>query len=241
MADHKDESAFTNKPMDVIIVGGSCAGLMAGVLLKRKGHHVRILEVAESAEREGLAAGIGLQRDVKAFFETEDIFKDKPLGVINPGFRVLDEKLDVKYQLAISLNLTSWDSVYYRLRANFDGYTNSYNEKVPAPDPESKDGTATFDTGKKVLKVEDVNGRMAVFAEDVKTGTMEVCKGDLVIAADGTNSTIRRQLMPRLQREEPGYVIWRGTIPTKELSQDVLDKIENKPLICPYNQTYLVM
>lgn len=222
-------------------IGGSCAGLMSGILLRRKGHNVRILEVAESSEREALAAGIGLQRDVQSFFETEDILKHKPLGVVNPGFRVLDEKLDVKYQLAVSLNLTSWDAVYYRLRANFDGYTNSYNTEVPPPDLDSDDGTAKFLTGKKVVKVEDVNGKMTAFAEDVKTGVMEEYTGDIIIAADGANSTIRRQLMPRLQREEPGYVIWRGTAPVRELSQDVLDKIANKPLVCPYKHTYLVM
>lgn len=214
---------------------------MAGVLLKRRGHDVRILELAVSSEREGLAAGIGLQRDVKAFFEAEDILKPKPLGIINPGFKVLDEKLEVKYQLAMSLNLTSWDAVYYRLRSNFDGYTNSYNPEIPAPNTDAKEGKAEFIGGKKVEKVEDVNGRMTVFVEDVKSGAMEEYQGDVVIAADGTNSTIRRQLLPHLRREEPGYVIWRGTIPTRELSQDVLDKIENKPLIIPYNQTYLVM
>ncbi|KAF2168185.1 hypothetical protein M409DRAFT_21629 [Zasmidium cellare ATCC 36951] len=241
MANEKETATTAQKPMDVIIIGGSCAGLMSGILLKRKGHNVRILEVAVSSEREALAAGIGLQRDVKSFFEVEDVLRPKPLGVVNPGFRVLDEKMDVKYQLPVSLNLTSWDAVYYRLRANFDGYSNLYNPELPPHARDAKEGSVEFITGKKALKVEDVKGRMTVFAEDVRTKDKTEYTGDLVIAADGTNSTIRRQLMPRLQREEPGYVIWRGTIPTKNLSQDILDKIENKPLVCPYKHNYLVI
>ncbi|KAK4504892.1 hypothetical protein PRZ48_002855 [Zasmidium cellare] len=241
MADRKDTATPTSqKPMDVIIIGGSCAGLMSGVLLKRKGHNVRILEVADSSEREALAAGIGLQRDVKEFFEKEDVLRPKPLGVLNPGFTVLDEKLDAVKQLPVVLNLTSWDAVYYRLRANFDGYTNAYNPEQP-PVSNAKDGTAEFLTGKKAKKVADVNGKMTVFAEDLATGSIEEYTGDIVLAADGTNSMIRGQLMPHLQREEPGYVIWRGTIPTKQLSQETLDKIEMKPIICPYKYTYLVI
>ena len=46
-------------------IGGSSSGLFAGILLKRQGHNIRILESASSSAREGLAAGVGLAAHVK--------------------------------------------------------------------------------------------------------------------------------------------------------------------------------
>ncbi|CAK3859478.1 FAD NAD(P)-binding domain-containing [Lecanosticta acicola] len=227
-------------PLDVLIIGGSLGGLMSGILLKRSGHNVRILEQAASSEREGLAAGIGLAFQVKRFFETEDRLKDKPMGILNSGVSIVDDNLRVRYKLALDMNLTSWDSAYYRARWNFDGHQSAHCPETPLAAAASE-GYGEYLTGKSVQKVEDVQGRLTAFVTDAKTGATEQYSGDIVIAADGANSTLRRQLHPNLQREEPGYVIWRGTIPTSELSQDVLDKIENRPVIYPGPQTYCVI
>lgn len=183
---------------------------MAGILLKRRGHNVRILEQAESSEREGLAAGVGLSFHVKAFFETEDRLKDRPLGVANDAFYVLDWNMDVKYKLPTKTNLTTWDSAYYRARANFDRYASSYVPDPPPVDAESNEGEGIYLTGKKVTKVDDIDGRMTAIVQNAQSGEVEHYQGDIVIAADGANSPIRRQLNPGLEREEPGYVIWRG-------------------------------
>ena len=183
---------------------------MAGILLKRRGHNVRILEQAESSEREGLAAGVGLSFHVKSFFEAEDRLNERPLGVPNNAFYVLDYNMDVKYKLPITTNLTTWDSAYYRARANFDEYVSSYVPDPPSISAESKEGEGVYMTGKKVTKVEDIDGRVTAVARDAQSGEIEHYQGDIVIVADGANSPIRRQLNPDLEREEPGYVIWRG-------------------------------
>lgn len=41
---------------------------------------------------------------------------------------------------------------------------------------------------------------------------------DLVLAADGASSTIRKLLVPEVERKYVGYVAWRGTVPETELS-----------------------
>lgn len=202
---------------------------------------MRVLEQAQSSEREGLAAGIGLAAYVKKFFEIEDRLGE-PLGVPNDaGFEILDENLQVKRRIMHVMNMTTWDAAYYRARANFDGLKSAYCPNPPPVNPDGNEGQAVYETGKSVTKVDDVDGRMTVFVRDTINGVDEEYTSDLVIAADGANSSIRRQLNPTLKREEPGYVIWRGTIPTKDLSQEVRDKIENKPVIFPGKQTYCVM
>ncbi|EME47529.1 hypothetical protein DOTSEDRAFT_69469 [Dothistroma septosporum NZE10] len=48
-------------------------------------------------------------------------------------------------------------------------------------------------------------------------------------------------LNPGLECEEPGYIIWRSTVPTKDVSKKLLDKVENKPMIRPGQQSFCVI
>lgn len=221
-------------------IGGSIAGLIAGVLLKRRGHNVRILEQAESSQREGMAAGVGLSLHVRRFFDTEDRLEEL-IGMPNDDMLVMNRQLEVQYKIPVGMRMTTWDTAYYRLRANFDGLKSTYCLQPPAESLDGAEGEARFEVGKKVIGVEDVNGRMTVTAEDVVENTTVQYEGDIVIAADGGNSNIRRIFNPTLQREEPGYVIWRGVIPTRELSEDTLRKIEGKAIVWPGKYNYCVM
>lgn len=201
---------------------------------------MRILEQAESSQREGLAAGIGLSANVSRFFDTEDRLGHL-MGMLNDEMLVMNSQLEVKYKIPFAVRMTTWDTTYYRLRANFDGLKSTYCPQPPSVVTDASEGDAKFDTGKKVTGVEDVNGRMTVTARDATTDSMDQYEGDIVIAADGANSSIRRQLNPTLQREEPGYVIWRGVIRTSDLSKKLLDKIEFKFINWPGKHTYCIM
>lgn len=212
---------------------------MSGILLKRQGHNVRILEQAVSSEREGVAAGVGLGGHVKRFFDENDRLKDISIGTPNDFMEVLDSEMNVIKKFPVYLNMTTWDATYYRLRANFDSFKSDYCLEPPPLDP--NEGQGRFDTGSRVLRVEGVAGDLTVLFEDVNTQEQHKITADFVIAADGANSTIRRQLHPDLRREEPGYVIWRGTVPTKELPKDVLDKIADRTILYPMRYSYAIM
>ena len=136
------------------------------------------------------------------------------------------------------MRLTSWDTGYYQARAKFDGLSSSY---VSNPEPIKLEGTGVYETGKKVLNVEEAGGKMTAVVEDVTSGATERYQGDIIVAADGANSAIRRQLYPDMPREEPGYVIWRGTIPTGELPKHLLDRVEGKAVIYTSDYNYAVM
>lgn len=108
-------------PMNVVIIGGSLAGLMHGIMIKRLGHNVRILDQSISSIRTDHAAGMGTGRDDLEFFKEHDI--DPHQYSFNcPGMQRLDKNANIEHRLNIPLNLTSWNVLYYRLRANFDSF-----------------------------------------------------------------------------------------------------------------------
>ena len=212
-------------------IGGSCAGLFTGILLKKQGHNVRILESATSSQREGMAAGIGLSAQVQRFFEENDQLKDISLGTPSKFMNIMDEHAESKQKIPIVYESTSWDAIYYRLRANFDGYKSLYCPNPP--EMQTSGRVISFETGIRATHVEEVGGKLKVAAQDVNSGETRTYNADYVVAADGASSTVRRQLLPNLQRSEQDYVIWRGVIPTSELHQELLDKIESNTTIYP--------
>ena len=240
-AEQAQKSPFmaARKPLNIAIIGGSCSGLFAGILLKRQGHNVRILESVNSSERQGLAAGVGLSDHVKRFFEENDRLKDISFAVNNHAVEILDANMKVTRKLPFPSLMTTWDAAYYRLRANFDTLKSAYCSSPPPLD--RSEGYGSFETGKRVLRIENVAGEVAILVEDSATNNQVRITADVIIAADGANSSIRRQLQPALQRAEPGYVIWRGTVPTKDLSRALLSKIENRTVLYPMKHSYAVM
>jgi 2-polyprenyl-6-methoxyphenol hydroxylase-like FAD-dependent oxidoreductase len=220
-------------------VGGSIAGLFTGILLKRQGHNIRILESASSSAREGQAAGIGLAEHVRAFFDNHDRLAHVPLGIPNSIYEISGPKMQSMKSFPVSLRMTSWDAVYYRLRANYDGMKSPYCPEQPAM--EESEGTGVFETGVRVLKVADLGTRVSVTCRNVSTGEDYLEEADFVIAADGGNSSIRRQLHPDIKRDEPGYLLWRGTTPVKDVSAKVLERVDGKAVMIPMERMYIVM
>ena len=51
---------------------------------------------------------------------------------------------------------------------------------------------------------------------------------DMVVAADGPSSTIRRLLEPEVERKYVGYVAWRGTCPETQLSDIAREQFVEK-------------
>ena len=197
---------------------------MHGVMFKRLGHNVRILEQSTSSSRDNTAAGMSTGPNGKAFLELHDLDK-RPYSFPCPGPQFVDSTGKVTRKLKMPLNLTSWDTLYHRLRANFDGLSSGY-----CPDPPDHletDGKAVYDLGKRVTAVTSNGEFITVSFDNLLSGGNRTCHANLVIAADGANSTVRGLLAPKVQPRYAGYVAWRGTVPEEDVSEEtrtVFDK-----------------
>ncbi|KAF2232328.1 FAD/NAD(P)-binding domain-containing protein [Viridothelium virens] len=227
-------------PLRIAIVGGSSAGLMHGVMAKRLGHDVHIFEQYPSSIREGQAAGISTGAHTQKFLERYDLCCE-PCYVSASTLRVRDYNFDEKIIRKIKFRMTSWNTLYYRLRANFDGLSSPY-VLVPPKSLES-DGEATYNTDKRVTDVasQDAHDGISIKFEDMADGTGGVFQADMVIAADGANSSIRQLLLPQVQRQYAGYVTWRATIPESRLSQSTLSAFEDASTAYYTKTSYVVV
>jgi 2-polyprenyl-6-methoxyphenol hydroxylase-like FAD-dependent oxidoreductase len=52
-------------------------------------------------------------------------------------------------------------------------------------------------------------------------GRKGALQADIVIGADGPSSTVRKLLLPEVERTYVGYVTWRGTVKESLLSDEV--------------------
>ncbi|KAK3168345.1 hypothetical protein OEA41_004792 [Lepraria neglecta] len=110
-------------------VGGSLGGLFAAVVLKRLGHNVRIFERNPTPLLHNQGARVVVGGDTQAFFNRFDATK-RPIAVTSNLRQYLDKEGRQVHEEGMAQKMTSWDLLYYLLRANFDGVKSDYC-KVP--------------------------------------------------------------------------------------------------------------
>jgi 2-polyprenyl-6-methoxyphenol hydroxylase-like FAD-dependent oxidoreductase len=193
---------------------------MSGIVLKRLGHNVHILEAEPSSIRSSQAAGIRAGPAMQEFLAKHDL-TGLPWAISCPGLQFIDKQNKVVRLVDFPMQMTGWSTLYYRLRANFDGFENAYVPK--SPEKGVHDGNTLYDYGKKVCDVSAVGETISVQYEDIQDKD-ELRKPkptypDLVIAADGSGSQIREKVCD-VKRPYGGYVAWRGSVVENEVSDE---------------------
>lgn len=137
--------------------------------------------------------------------------------------------------------MTSWGFIYHRLRANFDGMKSGFCENPPEVKEEG-DGDVKFDCGKAVTGLELLGEKVRVVYDDLSGEKKDLSVlADLVIIANGANSSLRGKLFPDLKREYAGYVAFRGTVPESEVSEETKKVFDPRLSYYTYKNGYILL
>jgi 2-polyprenyl-6-methoxyphenol hydroxylase-like FAD-dependent oxidoreductase len=170
----------------VIVIGGSLAGLFAGLLLRRR-FAVDIYERAE-AELAGRGAGIVTHELLWEALDIAKIAWQQGLGIEVQTRRFFEHDGRLGLEYPYRQTVTAWDRLYAMLRRAF-----------PA---------GCYHHGKELVAVEERSDRVAArFADG------SIAEGDLLIGADGLRSTVRAQFLPGVMPIYAGYAAWRALVP----------------------------
>ena len=158
--------------LKVAVVGGSIAGLGAGVVLRGMGCDVDVYERTPGAMTSH-GAGIAVQDDLMDLLHRQHDAPELPV-ISSPHRRyLLPEGGDGK-TVVLPRQFTSWDAIFRTFRAAF-------------PDKHYHSGSA-------LVGFEQVDGR--VVARFAARREVEV---DLLVCADGSRSEARRRLLPEVE------------------------------------------
>ncbi|MGP0094776.1 MAG: FAD-dependent monooxygenase [Xanthobacteraceae bacterium] len=169
-----------------IIVGGSMSGLLAALLLQRRGWEVAVFERV-ATELSGRGAGIVAQAELIERLKSLRLDTTN-LGVPVTVRRIWDASGRIVAEIEIPQILTAWERVYRVLRNAFP--------------PED------YHRGKGLTAFEQTSDSVVAHFSD---GSTE--EGDLLVGADGLRSTVRQQCLPDVVPLYAGYVAWRALIP----------------------------
>ena len=159
-----------------VVIGGSIGGLFAGLFLRKVGWEVSIHERA-GEELGSRGAGIATHDDLHEALALATGQGDE-VGVAVGGRIVLARSGDVVCEVTRPQVLASWDRIWQRLRLRAGDVYRHGSALVSVAYDEQRP-VARFDGGSEV-------------------------RADLLVAADGVQSTVRRQLMPRSEERRVG-------------------------------------
>ncbi|MDP9906048.1 FAD binding domain-containing protein [Arthrobacter bambusae] len=183
-----------------VVVGGSVGGMAAAVRLRRIGADVAVYE-RSAAVMESRGAGVVMQPEIERLLETEGV---DPFSV--------SVRLEERHQLTrsgersvhvMAQQMTAWDTLYGVLRRLIGDSCYRRNSAL----------TAT--------NVQD-DGVSIEFADGYSTS------GDILVAADGVNSTSRKLLGGVDESTYSGYVAWRGLEREGDLPAALVGELANR-------------
>src|SRR5581483_6830438 len=177
-----------------LIVGGSMSGLLAGIMLRRRGWRVDILERVGS-ELTGRGAGIVAQPELIAHLERIGL-GTHGLGLAMSRRKILDQSGNVIATSECPQIFTSWERAYRLLRDAF-------------PPAHYRSGVG--------LKAFEQDTRQVV----AHTSDEQSIEADILIGADGLRSTVRQQCLPNVGPVYAGYVAWRGLLAEGAIPPDI--------------------
>jgi 2,6-dihydroxypyridine 3-monooxygenase len=178
--------------MRAIVIGGSLGGLTSALVLRDQGWDVDVLE-RSSNPLEGRGTGIVAHPTTVRYLVERAGISICDIGV--PAHRL--------QYLAADGSIAAVQPCAYR----FASYFELYQGLVDAF------GSERYHLSNELAHLENRDDAATLSLTDGQT-----LEADLVVCADGIRSTGRRIMLPDAQPRYAGYLAWRGTINSDELS-----------------------
>lgn len=188
-----------------LVIGGSMSGLLAAIMLVRRGWEIDVFERV-SGELAGRGAGIVAQQELIARLDKLGL-DTRDLGVAIARRQMLDREGRVTATSVCPQVLTAWERAYRVLRDAF-----------PADRYHRGRSLAAFDQNGRGVVAHFSDGNTAV--------------GDMLIGADGLRSTVRQQCLPAAIPLYAGYVAWRALIPESALPDAIHGELFEAMTFC---------
>jgi 2-polyprenyl-6-methoxyphenol hydroxylase-like FAD-dependent oxidoreductase len=188
-----------------LVIGGSMSGLLAAIMLRRRGWTVDVFERVES-ELAGRGAGIVAQTELIARLKALGL-ETSDLGILTKTRKLLDIDGRVTLTTECPQVLTAWERVYRVLRDAFP--------------PEH------YHRGRGLKAFEQNETRVVAHMTDGSTA-----EADVLIGADGLRSTVRGQCLPDVAPLYAGYCAWRALLPESAIPTDIHRELFDSMAFC---------
>jgi 2-polyprenyl-6-methoxyphenol hydroxylase-like FAD-dependent oxidoreductase len=188
-----------------LIVGGSMSGLLAGIMLDRRGWAVDIFERVTS-ELSGRGAGIVAQGELIARLDGLGL-DTRELGVAITTRKILDREGGVTAAIECPQVLTAWERLYRVLRDAFP--------------------PRGYHRGVSLKAFEQMGERVVAYLSDGSA-----VETDVLIGADGLRSTVRQQCSPDVAPLYAGYVAWRALLAESAIPPAIHHEMFEQMVFC---------
>lgn len=183
----------------VLVAGGSMGGLNAALYLRDAGCDVDVYERSRTP-LQGKGAGIVLHPATARYFTDNDTLDLDEISISSHWLRYMGRDGSTIDEQPCDYRFISYTTLYR-------GLLNCFDED-------------RYHLGEEVIGFEQDSDRVTVH---LTSGRDEYC--DLLVCADGIQSTGRRLMLPDATPEYAGYVAWRGTVEETELSSETFDAL----------------
>jgi 2-polyprenyl-6-methoxyphenol hydroxylase-like FAD-dependent oxidoreductase len=188
-----------------LVIGGSMSGLLAAIMLTRRGWTVDVFERVES-ELSGRGAGIVAQTELIARLNALGL-DTNDLGVLARTRKLLDIDGSVTLTVECPQVLTAWERVYRVLRDAFP--------------PEH------YHRGRGLRAFEQSGTGVIAHFSDGGTAAAEV-----LVGADGLRSTVRGLCLPEVTPLYAGYCAWRALLPESAIPSAIHRELFESMTFC---------
>ena len=185
----------------IAVVGGSLGGLTAALLLRDLGHDVDVFERA-TGELTGFGAGIVAHPVGVRYVVERTATSLESFTVAVGAYRLLDGSGSRLWEEPVRYRFVSWGALYRVLLGAF--------------------GLEHYRQGMALVGFDqDARG------VDLRFASGEKLRCDLLVLADGVQSTGRQRLFPGAEPAYSGYVAWRGTVAERDIAPAVRDRLDD--------------